>query len=434
MIIHLDSNYRNRAVYPDPSSYVLEINGTPPGSDRSDSRSFASTPFRVLYSSPFFERSVPIGFRAYPRSLVILDLAACPDECLRSLMDQPVTALQSYFVGYEALCLETSLTSVVTACFFNYDQFVCLLTDPITRFGSGGGTLVFVNPSLRAGSNFLVAGYSFISQQPGGGFYNDNGVSTDTTLVNLTKRAIARVTDVLRPFRNVLFEGDIAFSPGDLVLLMNNRLSTGQNHFFLTVRDIYPSALYTFELVGDTPAGLREDDVLESEFGAANDPATDPVFYRGPRGFYHIGPGGGGDRKIVLRVAERRRLVLEFPGNGIETGAVYVLRCTRDPAISLSIRCTRARYAFLSADPLPKTVRLMAYLLTGVLAIPVYLVVLKTAGRVLYIDPPPFTGETLLYENGASSCRSPTTRSSAARSNSPPSRCPTCRSAARTCS
>jgi hypothetical protein len=398
MIIHLDSNYRNRSVYPDPSGYVLEINGTPPASDTSDSRSFASTPFRVLYSSPFFERSVPVAFRAYARSFVILDLGACPDARLRGLLEQPRVALQSYFVGYEARCLETGLGSVVSSCFFNYNQFVCVLASPIAE---SGGTLVFVNPSLRSGDNFLIAGYSFLNQQPGEGFYHDNGVSTNTTLVNLTRKSTARVVDVLSPFKNVLFDGDGSFRPRekDIVLLVNGRLSTGQNHFFLTIRDIYPSALYTYEVVGEMPEGLVEGDRLESVFGEPDEPETDPVFPRGGGGFYRLYPGSGGDRKIVFRVDAARRLAVEFPGNGIEAGKLYPLRCVRDPAIAVSIRCTRARYAFLTADPIPKTTRLMVYLLTGIFAVPVYSVVIGTAGSVLYLDSPPFEGDVLLYEN-----------------------------------
>jgi hypothetical protein len=74
MIIHLDSNFRNRALYPNPSSYAIEINGTPPPNVFiKDGRGCFLTFNQVIFSFYYFKKSPIIPFISYSNNYIVID-------------------------------------------------------------------------------------------------------------------------------------------------------------------------------------------------------------------------------------------------------------------------------------------------------------------------------------------------------------------------
>ena len=101
MIIHLDSNYRNRALYPNPASYVIEINGTPPANQQiSDSRGFFLTQNNISFSFYFSKISDPVHYNSYKNNTVSLDVNNIPYFNYFLQLSSSIT--QNFLVGFIA--------------------------------------------------------------------------------------------------------------------------------------------------------------------------------------------------------------------------------------------------------------------------------------------------------------------------------------------
>jgi len=249
MILHLNSNYRNRSLYPNPSSFCLPINGTPPYSfsqnsppknkhqslskETVDARCTLMTDQNVLFSFIYYQ-TIPVRFRSLSdHTCIITSLDILPYDPLLSFFFQ--NTLTGILLQEDA----TRYSSIITSSIYREDGLYCQTSTPLFRhFDARERPGTLLNPSDHyhynhdipappvttssldptttltpsshdkdrniSWTNLLINGFSKYNFAPGLRRLQDDGISNNCIVLNLTKQTLYRVNSILPLYRNVI--------------------------------------------------------------------------------------------------------------------------------------------------------------------------------------------------------------------------------------
>ena len=407
MIIHLDSDFRDRALYPNPSSYAIEINGTPPTDvRRSDARSCFLTENNILFSFYYFQQSPVIPYTGFSNgTAIVIDLSGI--VLLSKALEMPASFSQNYFMGYvvrDEASGHSSIVRISTRDSIATTRVNLFLENPISPTGVTSGTLRVLNPSSTATGTLLINGYSTYNSIPNTGFFLNDGVCSTSILINLTRGTSTSIRSV-SPYRNVLYKKPFEVNVGDyIVVLENPALKEECPALAFNVLRLYPVGLRSFSDLVLAENGfsfpLAIGAIFLSDFGDGVDPVYTPIdgYYALPSDWITSSPS----RKMVLRVAHitpdgKPRFVIDSPGNQIEVGQRYRFTQLGFSDRELSIRVTSTSLSVRTDKPLDLVQgrHWMVYFLSFFLARPYYAVVRDNTTHVpdptlLFLEYPCF--------------------------------------------
>jgi len=387
MIIHLDSDFRDRALYPNPSSYAIEINGTPPPDvRRSDARSCYLTENNVLFSFYYFQESPVIPYTTFASSsaTIVIDLSGIP--LLSKALDLSSSYSQNYFMGYVVRDELSGASSIVRlSTRESVTRVTLFLENSITSSSSvTKGKLRVLNPSSAETGTLLINGYSPYNSIPNTGFFLNDGVCKTSILINLTRGTSTTIHSV-SPYRNVLYRKPFEIQVGDYMIVLENPAEKEEcPALAFTAMQLYPVGLRSFEDVLLAENGftypLAVGAIFISDFGDGLDPVYTSVngYYALPADWVISSPS----RKMVLRVDRidfdgKPRFVIDSPGNQIQTGHRYRFTQLGFSDRELSLRVTSTSFSVRIDKPLDllQGRHWMVYFVNFFLAKPFYAVV-----------------------------------------------------------
>lgn len=409
MIIHLDSNYRNKSLYPNPGNYVIDINGTPPdNSIMFDSRGCYETTQALLFSFQYFQYyKGTIPYESFMKNGLWAVKLKFYDQDLFNLIDLYSENAQNFLVGYEVVDIETRYSSLITNSFKNQDSYFCILQNKISN--QNKGKLTIQNPSKSLKYNLLINGFSKFNQVPGQGFYQNEGVDLNSVIINLTKNKVSRIQNLIFPYRNIIIENkDFDWDNGDYLAVYNQKNDYNLN-LSIPIINVFPVSLYTFDIlsinfdINDTNIG----DLFLSDFGDLSDDPVIPIidnYIVFQEDYFVTSPS----RKIVLMVKNivKNNVVFQIvnPGNQIIKGTSYTLRKIDNNLHTILIRAKSTSYCLkLNEDINFNTKNSFMFFLSKFISIPFYSVVQTQNSMIsknlLFIENPDFFYKNSIYFN-----------------------------------
>lgn len=413
MIIHLDSDYRDRALYTNPSSYAIEINGTPPQDiRRNDARSCYLTENNVLFSFYYFEQSPVFPYTTlFSGTVVVIDLSG--NSLLSKALEISTSYSQNYFMGYVVRDESSAYSSIVKLSSRDSATKVMLyLENPIAPLTTTSGELRVLNPSSTEAGTLLINGYSPYNSIPNTGFFLNDGVCTTSILINLTRGISTRIHSV-SPYRNVTYQKPFDIDIGDYIVVLENPAEKEEcPSLAFTILSFYPIGLYSFELLFPAQNGFSFRFAIGAIFISDFGDGLDPV-YPDINGYYSLSAdwiASSPSRKMVLRVDRidpdgRPHFIIDSPGNQIQLGRHYRFTQLGFSDRELSLRVTSTSFSIRTDKSLDllRGRHWMVYFLSFFLAKPFYAVVrdphhgLVTDPTLLFLEYPCF------FESSASS-------------------------------
>jgi hypothetical protein len=413
MIIHLDSNFRNRSLYPNPSSYAIEINGTPPANVFiKDGRGCFLTDNQVIFSFYFFNKSRSIPYTSYSNNSIVIDIEKVPH--LQTYLQVYSTISQNYFVGYIVQDQVTLSSSTIRLSYRVGTQFTLILENSITKAITG--TLKLINPSLTLGNNLLINGYSIFNQIPNVGYYFNDGINNFSILFNLTKGLETNILTVDKPYRNVTFnpqsknsQQPFTVDKGDYIIVLNNRQEKDRiTNLSFQVLDLFPVGLKDYTIVSKnfTAQDVQVGDLFESQYGdnvGSVFPKNKDYFVITKASLLAAGP-----KKMILRVSkillEEIVFVIDNPGNDIERYQQYTFQKIGDPSKTLIVRSTGVSFSVKVTQDAQflDHKNFMVYFINFFVAVPFYTVITGVESFIIFLENPPFLQLTDIFINSES--------------------------------
>jgi hypothetical protein len=214
MILLLDSNYRNKELYPYISDFVVPINITP-SNNYSDTRSFYSLSQNILFSFRYFTEIENVDYELKSKSTVLIFYNFDLDPSLYILFQNIIT-------GFVIQEITTFFSSSILNCQIVSNGILCecenILQIPIT------GKLNIINPSLFTNIEnqmpFLIYGFSSFNFYPNQFYNNDYGITSHCYLVNLTKNWKTEIMDYKELYRTVILSS-YSIDENDYFILLN---------------------------------------------------------------------------------------------------------------------------------------------------------------------------------------------------------------------
>lgn len=397
MIIQLDSNYRNRALYPNPSSYAIEINGTPPGNTFSrDERGYYITNNDILFSFYFFKETKYFPYTSFPNDTVVINLNEIPE--LQYLNNLYTNSVQNYFMGYLVKDFYTNNTSIIKNSYKIDNKITLILENIITS--NINSKLKIINPSLSLGNNLLINGYSLYNQTPNVGFYRNEGVHSHSVILNLTKGIKTTILSVENPYRNVIFNKkslkpnrEFEVDQGDYLIIINKRYNKEFLNDVYELKDIYPIALREFKIIEINYDQIEVNDIFISDFGENTDPLfplIDDYYFHLDKNYIVTSP----TRKIVLMAKKKFKNIIEWdiihPGNQIQNNQLYILKNINNPSTQIKLLSISTSYCVENIEPKSNEIFHLMFFINQYTAIPYYSVIKNIHQKLIYLETPAF--------------------------------------------
>jgi hypothetical protein len=403
MIILLDSNFRNREIYTDPSNYVIQVNGTPSERNISDARSFNFTNNNIAFSFYFFSELTNIPYVCFDKN--ILNINIINVDILKYFNKIVDNILVNFLVGYVVQDQINNKSSIIISNYITNNILYITIENSIIG-DNQNSILKIINPSLSCGNNLLINGYSTFNFTPNLGYFQNDGINNSSLIINLTKNIQTNIISLESPFRNVIFEPissnltPFTISHGDYIVVLNNKLiNINITNFSYLILDIFPTSVQKFEIINQN---FNIQDITKGErfisyFG--DDVSTTFEIYQNE--YFRITPIQP-TRKIILVVEEIIDNVFQFrieqPGNGIIRFEKYELYSETNPSQILEIRPIVVNYSFLCKNLILKKMdNYLGYLLTMYTAVPYYTKIIDAKYNLLYTEIPFFIEEDFIY-------------------------------------
>jgi hypothetical protein len=229
-IIQLDSTYVVKTLYPNPSSFVIEVNGTPPSS-ANDVRSTYYTSEYIYYrylwigntTSKIANDALAIQYYPIDKNKIILNFSAVvpPTTIAPTVYNNylnGVIGTDDYFVG----C--TFVSDKFSSLISRYDGIrrLAVLVDPISfsdaQYSSTTNSGKIVNPTRTFPNNLIVLGSSrFLTDET---YLFSRGLTTKSKIQNVRTRKIYGIADFSNPLRNVILDQDMTeYDSNDLFMV-----------------------------------------------------------------------------------------------------------------------------------------------------------------------------------------------------------------------
>lgn len=256
MIILLDSNFRNKQIYPFISDFAVPINTTP--SDRfQDNRCFYSLNQNILFSFKYLKEIKDLDYQLInPLELLILYNF--------NIDSNLYIVFQNLITGFIIQNETTNKTSIIDACQFMPNGLYCILKYSV-QFPING-KLKLINPTENTIQkeiiNYLIYGYSNFNYSPTPGFLKDYGITDDCVLVNLTKNWKQRIKNYDETYRIVTIKNQI-IEENDYFILLNP--SNFNDHFeSIEIFNQYVNGVYQFEIIEKTFINDIENEIFNN--------------------------------------------------------------------------------------------------------------------------------------------------------------------------
>ena len=406
MIILLDSNFRNRALYNNPSSYVIELNGTPPISKQDfDARGFNVTNNNISFSFYFFKQLRDIPYKSYSLNTITINIKE--SYFFKHYINLRNNILVNFLVGYIAQDTSSARSSIITSNYI-YDNKLIITTEyPITTPESKS-KLNILNPSLSCKNNLLINGYSKFNFTPNLGYYQNDGINSSSLVLNISRDLQTSIKSLEQPYRNIIFDpissnnlSPFQVEEGDYIVILNSKtFNVNITNFSSRIVDFFPSSLFDFSIVEKnfTAHDVKKGDVFISYFGQ-DVSTTYPIYKEVNFEITELTP----TRKIRLRISEifgeTIRFDIEQPGNGIALFNNYNLFLESEPSKFIKIVARGVKYSLLLEKPINKILdRYLVFFLTMYAAVPYYASVIESKDRLLYIEDPNFDDDSFIYD------------------------------------
>jgi len=229
MIFHFNSNYRNRTLYPFSTSFVLPINGTPPANTfELDSRSILFADQEILFSFIYFQ-TLSVSFFLFNPNQVLLQM---------EIPTHPSIAFyfQNTLAGVVLIDQESQYSSIIKSSLLKDDGILCVLENPLSLPIGFHYQGLLQNPSNQFSistrqNNLLINGFSKYNFAPGMRQLQDDGITKDCIVINLTQQTYFLIRDIIPPYRNVLLSPfsilqETSFQTGDYLIAVTPSLNS----------------------------------------------------------------------------------------------------------------------------------------------------------------------------------------------------------------
>lgn len=219
MIILLDSNYRNKEIYPFISDFAIPINTTPT-SKFADNRCFYYLKQNILFSFQYISKFYDLSYYQVSSNELFIEYPIV-------LPSELYIVFQNFLTGFILQETVTLKSGIISICQFMPKGFYCLSEKPL--FFPKMGKINIINPTENTISNtmiqFLIYGFSSFNFYPTPGYLKDYGISKNCTLVNLTKNWKISIQMYQEIYRIVVLENKPIDQNDYFIVLNPNQLN-----------------------------------------------------------------------------------------------------------------------------------------------------------------------------------------------------------------
>lgn len=361
MILHLDSNFRNRQLYPNPTDFTIEINGTPPNTLLvPNNRCFNISSLFASFSFTYFSKSKPLNYYCTGEDSIycyLVDIlnALVPDSNDVNIKYVYNTYIfQNFLIGYYVQDIVTGNSAIINASNLSGSNIITILLENKIADDGYEGTLEIFNPVFGIPNLLLVSGYSIFNQANGQLFYNTEGIQMSSIIVNLTQKWISTVENIIEPYRIVKYSGDYQVHLHDNICVLTNPINNRFNHrkiYIQNLKQIFQNSIFTFkmEIPMEFYHDLQETDLFLSEFG--EDPRLHPSFT------FYLDQNDISipKTKIIVKIKKEEKSdtlvpILIYPGSGINSLTNYMMYCERLPHIKIVLQSQKILTSILSNE------------------------------------------------------------------------------------
>ena len=408
MILHINSQFRNKTLFPYSTYFALPVNGTPPRNvSENDTRSIFIAQGDILFSFMYYDQ-LPITFFLYSSSHLLITSI---------YEDFPLTPslfffFQNTFVGVVLMDERTQSSSIITQSSFQAQGLLCTLENPLLVDASEIGIErkgVLLNPSKSLSpsslwSHLLINGFSKYNFAPGQRQLQDDGISNGCFVMNLTQNRVFRIDSILQPYRNALLtplvstERDMGltfvppFQKGDYLIVVNPSSTVPSPPPLVTILDYSPRGVRRYRIRSISPLPLSSSMILiHSASGMqlrSRQTIVDPLVWKEApvdHLFDRIHPG-------------------HFSHESQSPFSITLIAETH-PSITMDIEILELSFSFQVQDVPPSVHTLRSkyvfFWLLKTVAIPVYAFVLEVdpQTRRVYTELPMFHKEEILQDH-----------------------------------
>jgi len=359
MILLLDSNYRNKTIYPSISEYAIPINTTP-SSRFNDNRCFYFLKQNILFSFQYIVQSEPLPYTLVSNTELLIEYPT-------TLPPNLYIVFQNYLSGFVVRELTTGYTGIIESSQFMPNGLYCVFQYSLLFPTSGQVRLV--NPTQSSLSfpqvQFLIYGFSSFNYTPNTSYLKDYGITNECMIVNLTKNWKTYATPYLEPFKVVWITNSFPIEQDDYFVYLNPSPFNDQFES-IVILSFFPQGVYRFEVTKTSFSVEIPNEIFESSI-------------------YHIS---------IQYYEDDYRLV--NPGNSLASlsdGPILMVSAT-DPSRSLSIRIIETSFS-IQVQQIPPFIRnsfskYLFFFLTSRTWIPFYSYVtdIEYETKLIFMDTP----------------------------------------------
>jgi hypothetical protein len=256
MIIYLDSNFRNKNVYPSISDFVIPINITP-SSQFNDNRNSYSVEQNILFSFKYISNILNLNYTLISSNSIMINYNF-------SLSSHLYIIFQNIITGFLIQETTTLHTAIIDSSQLMPTGLYCTLNNSISI--PTLGLLNLINPTSFSINNqiinFLIYGYSYFNFIPTPGYSKDYGVNINCTLVNLTKNWKINIKNYNEMYRIVNISQK-KIDKNDYFIFLNN---SDQNEHFesLKILNFYMNSIYKYDVIEKNFIDYIENEIFKN--------------------------------------------------------------------------------------------------------------------------------------------------------------------------
>lgn len=247
MLIHINSNYRNKNLYPYPSNFIIPNNSIPfhlSNDSFIDDRINLITKDSILFSF-IYNQEIDIIYDILDSDTILIQL-----PIINEINPEFYLFFQNILIGY--IIKDENNQSIITFSNIQENGILCNLENNIfhnsNKLEKKNGKLYNPSNSLFSdySNNIIINGFSKYNFVSSISDLQNNGISKDCILINLTQEKYSKIIDIFKPYKNVIISPSIYFNNNDYIIVMNDY--SNNNIYISTILEYYPRGCKKFHI------------------------------------------------------------------------------------------------------------------------------------------------------------------------------------------